>query len=269
MLFHCPFRAPAILLALVPVLVLALATPSSAEDAMDPGPAFALAIEKAHGSDSWYSHDAVAADLVVHFGGNKMLEGRMITTPEVGKTRLELSGGAVAVWDGERAWVSPASVQMPPGVRFHVLTWPYFLAAPMKLRDPGAHLEPKGEQPWGGETYDTALLTFDSGVGDSPDDWYLLYRDRDDHRLTAMAYIVTYGGNDGEAEPHAIVYEDFETVGGSQVATHWTFYNWSEEQGIHGDPIGEVRLSNLAMVTPEEGAFTRPSDAREGELPGG
>lgn len=264
MLFHSPFRA----LAILPVLALALPVVSLADDSMDPGPAFALAIEKAHGSDSWYSHGAVAAELVVHFGGNTMLEGRMITTPEVGKTRIELEGGAVAVWDGERAWVSPPSVEMPPGARFHVLTWPYFLAAPMKLRDPGSHLEPRGEQPWGGETYDTALLTFDSGVGDSPDDWYLLYRDRADHRLAAMAYIVTYGGTDGEAEPHAIVYEDFETLGGTQVATHWIFYNWSEEQGIHGDPIGEAKLSDLAVVTPDAGAFTRPPDAREAALPG-
>lgn len=250
------------------IIGLVLPAVSGAEDAMDPGAAFALAIEEAHGRDAWYSLDAVAADLVVIFGGAKRLEGRMTLTPEVGKTRLELADGAVVVWDGERAWVSPPTLEMPPGARFHVLTWPYFLAAPMKLRDPGAHLEPKGERPWGGETYDTALMTFDAGIGDSPEDWYLLYRDRDDHRLAAMAYIVTFGGNEGEAEPHAIVYEGFQTVGGSQVATHWTFYNWSEEQGIHGDPIGEVQLSNLETVTPEGGAFTRPPDAREAELPG-
>lgn len=43
---------------------------------------------------------------------------------------------------------------------------------------------------------------------------------------------------------------------------------WSEEEGIHGEPIGDVTLRDPAFVMPEGSAFTVPEDARKEELPG-
>lgn len=193
----------------------------------------------------------------------------MLFTPEVGEARLDLADGTVAVFDGERAWVSPAGAEFPQA-RFHLLTWPYFLAAPFKLRDPGAHLEDLGTRPLDGAEHPAARLTFDPGVGDSPDDWYVVYRDPSSDRLAAMAYVVTYGGRSAEeagAEPHAITYHDLQQVDGATLPTTWRMWHWSEEEGVHGDPIGEVVLTDLAFVTPPGDAFERPADAQEDPLP--
>lgn len=230
---------------------------------------FAEPIETAHGEDAWERAEAVSAELSVSMGGNQILAGRMLFTPEVGKARLEVADGTVAVFDGERAWVSPAAAELPQA-RFHLLTWPYFLAAPFKLRDPGSHLEDLGTRPLDGVEHPAARLTFDPGVGDSPDDWYLVYRDPATDRLAAMAYVVTYSGRSAEeagAEPHAITYHDFEQVDGATLPTTWRLWNWSEEQGIHGDPLGEVVLTDLAFVTPPADTFDRPVDAEEDPLP--
>lgn len=241
---------------------------ASADAPADPAAAYTRAIEEAHGLDAWSSKDAVSARIQLTFGGNQALDGRMTFTPDMARARLD-QGDASVLWDGETAWVTPADAEFPRA-RFHVLTWPYFLAAPMKLRDPGTRLELLGAQAVEAELHDAARLTFDEGVGDTPDDWYVLYRHPRTNRLEAMAYVVTYGTRleDANQEPHAIVYDDFQEIEGVTIPTTWTFRLWSEEKtGIYGDPIGEAQLSDVRFVTPEEGTFQVPDDAREVTLP--
>lgn len=241
---------------------------TSADQPEDPATAYARAIEEAHGLDAWSSKDAVSARIQLTFGGNQALDGRMIFTPDMTKARLD-QGEASVIWDGETAWVTPADAEFPRA-RFHVLTWPYFLAAPMKLRDPGTRLELLGAKAVDAKLHDAARLTFEEGVGDTPDDWYILYRDSRTNRLEAMAYVVTYGTRleDANQEPHAIVYDDFQEVEGVMIPTTWEFRLWSEEKaGIYGDPLGQAKLSDVRFVTPEEGTFQVPDDAREVTLP--
>ncbi len=97
----------------------------------------------------------------------------------------------------------------------------------------------------------------------------MLYRSPDSGRLQAMAYIVTFGTSRDEAEkePHAVSYDEYVNVEGVPIPRRWTFWMWSKEQGIHGEPIGEVILEDPSFVAPEAGAFAVPEDARKEELP--
>lgn len=229
---------------------------------------FVEPIERAQGASAWRAHDGLSADITVQFGGQTVLDAHLLMTTSLSKTRLTRGDGTVAIWDGSTAWVSPASATFPRA-RFHVLTWPYFLSAFTKLTDPGTYLEPLGEKELQGETYTAAKLTFGPGIGDTPEDWYVLYRDDATDRLHAMAYVVTYGKSleEAEAEPHAITYDRFEDVEGAQIPVEWTFWLWSEEEGIHGEPIGSATLGNVAFVEPPENAFEVPEGAAEQELP--
>lgn len=229
---------------------------------------FAGKIEKAHGN-AWETQAAFSTDIVVNFGGNTMIDGQMITDTPAGRSRFELKDGTVLVFDGQDAWTSPEDSAFQ-GARFHVLTWPYFLAAPWKLDDPGTHLKDLGKQPYkNGEKLKAARLTFDSGIGDSPDDWYVVYRN-DKNQLAGMAYIVTFGTDVAEAEkePHAITYHDFKKVDGVMIPTRWEFWNWSAEKGIFGDPIGEVTLKNPRFVNTDGKTFANPGNSRREDAPG-
>ena len=230
---------------------------------------FAGPIEAAHGAGAWYGHQAVAAAMTLEFGGSRLFDGSLTFTPDTGGVRLERPDGAVAVWDGETAWVAPPEAQFPPSARFNVLTWPYFFAAPFKLRDPGTRLADLGALPLDGTPHPAARLSFEGGVGDTPDDWYVLYRDPETDRLDAMAYVVTFGRTleQAEAEPHAITYEEYVEVDGVQVPTVWRFWMWNDEEGVHGEPIGRVELSDVRFVAPASDAFVPPGDAARVELP--
>jgi hypothetical protein len=230
--------------------------------------AFASAAETAHGRAAWSAAKALQVRLSLTFGGKPALSGTVLLRTNLAASRIELEDGTVAVFDGASAWVAPASSKLERA-RFHLLTWPYFAALPMKLRDPGSHLQVLGERVLRGRKYEAARLTFDPGVGDTPEDWYVLYRDPSSARLAAAAYIVTYGKSAAAAskEPHAITYGDYVPVGAAQIATTWTFWHWSEKDGVTGQPIGSGRLSDPKFVEPGPDAFARPAGAREDKLP--
>ncbi len=232
--------------------------------------AFAWRIARAHGKETWDQKQAVQADIVLEFGGNEMLNGTLIYDMHTSCARIELKDGTTLVFDGERAWVSPAEAQVPMA-RFHLLTWSYFLAAPFKLSDPGSHLEASGTFPLEDKLVTTRKLTFDEGVGDASGDWYVIYPDLATNRLAAMAYIVSYGKSveAAEEEPHAIVYHDYETIDGVTLSMRWTMHHWSAEKGPFGDPMGVVHVSNVTFIDVDETTFAKPDDAREDKLPDG
>jgi len=281
---RCTFAAGMLALLLLPTVVLAQTTrpatqPSTQPDAPRPKPiappdstarpTLGDRVAEGHKQRRWDRQPPLHADIEVLFMGNRLVAGTMIYDHQHERVRMELDDGTIAVFDGSKAWVSPADAEFPRA-RFHLLTWPYFLAAPFKLDDPGTNLDERGVQQLDGRNYLTAKLTFDEGVGDAPDDWYLLYVDPVTSQLKAMAYIVTYGGvepDQAEQEIHAITYENFGIVNGVVLSTKWRFWHWNEEQGIHGDPIGEVTLKNVRFAEAEEGTFDKPADAREDKLP--
>jgi hypothetical protein len=225
---------------------------------------FAEPIEQAHGLSAWRNEEAVRADVLVELGGERVLQGELLMKTDMSRTRILRSDGTVLVWDGSDAWVAPAGAALARA-RFHALTWPFVLSAPMKLRGPGTYLESLGEKTLRGETYDSARLTFAPGVGDGPGEWYVLYRDPETERLHAIAFRAS--ANQAETEPHAITFGGFVEIDGARIATAWTLWRWSEEAGIRGEPIGSVRLSNVAFTTPPDDAFAVSEDASRREVP--
>ncbi len=232
------------------------------------GAAFAQAIEQAQGSATFRAQAALSYDFELEFGGKPALAGRVLMRTDLSRVRIDLPSGPVLLWDGTDAWVSPAAAVVPRA-RFHLLTWPYFLAAPHKLRDPGTRLVTEGNRPLFGAEVPTARLTFAPGTGDTPDDWYSVYRDPKTDRLSALACIVTYGKTLEEAnkEPHSLVYDGFEDVSGVAIPTHWRLYAWDADKGPFGDPLGQVRLKNIRFVTPAANDFALPADRKKDELP--
>ncbi len=252
----------------VPLITLTLFAISCGGNA---GSGFANTVESASNKAAYAKHEALAVDLHLRFGGRDRIVGRMIMETSGDRSRFELQDGAVLIYDGSQAHAAPPSItDRLKKVRFEVLTWPYFLELPFKLQDPGTQLTALGELQSNGRNMPAARLTFDSGVGDTPDDWYVLYRDPGTGLLDTAGYIVTYGQSveQGEEEPHAIVYSDYVDVDGVRIATDWKFHLWTQERGIFGDPIGTAKLSNLEFVKISEGMFDAPENAVIDELPG-
>ncbi|GAA4319172.1 hypothetical protein GCM10023115_45450 [Pontixanthobacter gangjinensis] len=224
---------------------------------------FSENIEEAHNKAAFMNQPAVAFDINLKFGGQTRLEGRVTMTTNSTKVRVDKADGSSIIYDGEKVFMSPDTSEAK-GARFDIFTWQYFFAMPFKLTDPGTVWEEQQPKMLDSISYDTAKLSFKSNIGDSPDDWYVVYKDQETNRLKAAAYIVTFSKEKEKAEedPHAIVYSDFKSVENVDIATKWSFHNWNSEDGF-GEKLGEATISNIRFFDPKKDYFKAPEKAQE------
>ncbi|MDR5590884.1 hypothetical protein [Christiangramia sp. SM2212] len=222
---------------------------------------FSENIEEAHNKAAFMMQEAVSFDINLKFGGNTRLEGKVSMTTNSSKVRVDKKDGTSLIYDGDQVYISPQSAKKD-GARFDIFTWQYFFAMPFKLTDPGTVWEDLGIKKLDSIEYQTSRLSFRSNVGDSPDDWYVIYKEPETSRLKAAAYIVTFTAEQEKAEenPHAIVYSDFKSFNDVDMATKWSFHNWNAENGF-GDKLGEATITNIKFFSPEDEFFQAPKNS--------
>lgn len=186
---------------------------------------------EAHGGiTKWRS--APTASFEDHFrpvGAPSASVSRVTVEQDSRRAYLDFPGANARIaWDGKQAWSENWQGPYPP--RFLALLNYYFLNLPWLTMDPGVNLELLGtaklwEYP---VKYVTVKVTYDPGVGDTPDDYYILYVDPQSHLLKACEYVVTYASllpSGVEATPpHILVYETFATVDGLVVPTRYSIF---------------------------------------------
>jgi hypothetical protein len=173
-------------------------------------------------------------------------------------------------WDGERAWIAPDSVERP-NPRFWALTGFYFQQIPFVLADPGLTYEALPDDSIDGTPHDMVRVGFEAGVGDTPDDTYTLYLDKQTGRVDAIRYTVSYG-RDVE-DPSALAetffdYEDYTTVHGLTVPTRFEGYSYSDEEGPGDTLRNEAFADSISYRRPFDASkLAPPADARFVSLP--
>jgi hypothetical protein len=184
-------------------------------------------------------------------------------TVEQGRRRAYLDfpeSKARMAWDGKQAWSENWKDPIPP--RFLALLNYYFLNLPWLAMDAGVNLgKPGTAKLWNDPTeYITVKMTFKPGVGDTPDDYYVLYIDPKSHRLKACEYVATYASilppGAKATPPHILVYEEFATVDGLVVPVRYSIFDKSHKL------IATCEIRNWSFKKPFDGTrMTIPAGA--------
>lgn len=117
--------------------------------------------------------------------------------------------------DGEEVWLAQDSTYYPPNrARFYHNLMFYFYAMPFVLGDDGIIYTEVDPLTIGDQSYPGTQISFKSGVGDAPDDQYILYRDKDSGQMQWLAYTVTYGKNEKSDQFSFIKYDQWQEVNG-------------------------------------------------------
>ena len=222
---------------------------------------FTNSVELAHKKNLFKNKKAIQYDIEISFGGKPRLDATITQYTDDTKVKISNKNGSEIVFDGEEVFL--VTDTKPSGKeRFDIFTWSYFFALPYKLNDPGSRIVNMKDKKWGLQNYETSKLIFDSGIGDTPDDWYVLYKNPKTDILEGAAYIVSYGKKLSKAEkdPHAIKFANFINVEGVPFATSWSFHNWNLEYG-YSDVIGKATISNIKFVNTDADFFEKTKNA--------
>lgn len=223
--------------------------------------AFAASIEQAHNKATFRAQDAVSFNIAIQFGGNERLNGKMTLKTDSSQGLIELNDENKIYVDNDQVFVSPELAENK-GLRFDAYTWSYFFLFPHKLGDEGTQWSQAQDMEWNNTKYNTKKLSFKAGSGDTPDDWYVVYKDKNNNQLTAASYIVTFGKSKdkAEADPHAISYSDYVVVDEVPFAKDWKFWGWNEKDGFGKDQIGAAQLNDFKFLDTDSATFKAPAN---------
>jgi hypothetical protein len=225
---------------------------------------FVEQIKKAQHVGQFCAQKTVSFDVETLING-KSTTATLTTMTNSGKIRLQYADGKTIVFDGKKIWFTATDATAYKQARFDIFMWQYFFMAPFKMDDSGTYWLLLTDKTLDDNDYARAKLTFKNGTGDTPNDWYIVHRNKATDYLSAMAYIVTFGNkavSDAEKRPNGITYEDFMAIDGVQFATTWKFWKWSEQRGFY-DAKGSAKIKNIRFIKPTSGTFAPPSGSKE------
>lgn len=236
------------------------AAPLAADDAskrMESAPTIVQELIEAHGGmEAWESAPSVYFE---DLWGEGPMWSRIQVEQGSRRALIDYPGTDMGMaWDGELAWSLNWEAPMPP--RFLALLNYYFLNLPWLTIDPGVVLVETGTTILPGDPveYRTVKMTFEDGIGDTPDDYYDLLIHPETHRLRANRYIVTYSSLLPEAVEHTpehlLIYDDWASVDGLLVPTSFTIYE-------DGNVYAACQIRNWS--------FQKPFDESRLEMPAG
>ena len=224
------------------------------------------AIEAHGGLARWYRNGPIRFRYRYERGGDEpALDTKQLVDTWSSRARHTLLPDSAARfgWTGAEAWFMPDSAELPINARFWSLTPYYFIAMPFVLADPGVNLESAGDMMAEDQRYDLVRVTFESGTGDAPDDYYLLLLDPETDRVGGVRYVVLYPGffPEGRHTPERMMlYDGEQTVDGILLQRGFRSFAWSDD-GV-GEPAARGTLSDVHFVpTAPDSLFAKPAGA--------
>ncbi len=148
-------------------------------------------------------------------------------------------------FDGEQTWISPnREAYAGKSIKFYHNLYFYFYSIPFVFTDPRVTVEKVADKSLNGQTYPTFEVSFDSNVGDSPEDQYYMLINPETNRLEYLLYTVTYYGNENPSF-NALKYEDYRDNNGiffPRILTGYEYQNDSTKAMRYNVSFGDLLL---------------------------
>ena len=177
------------------------------------------------------------------------------------KVRIDANDYQVG-FDGNDVWVAPNKEAYGKGsARFYHNLYFYFFAMPYVLTDPGINYKVLPPKKLGDNIYNAVSITYQSNVGDAPDDEYIACFNQETNRMEALLYTVTYGG-DGPSDKYGCrLYSKWQEVNGIWLPKTNVRYKYTD--GDLGEKGSEQEFTDvkLSEEAPDAKLFEKPEIA--------
>ncbi len=190
--------------------------------------------------------------------------GKEVTTTDL-KTRAERIEAPTYTlgFDGENLWVNERNDEAYKGnAKFYKGLMMYFYAMPFIVGDDGIFYEEAEPLTFEGKTYPGILISYEAGIGVSPDDQYIIYYDAETGKMEWLGYTVTFGKNEKSKNFHFIRYNNWQTVNGLAVPKSVDWYTYENSKPIEKRNTVEFTNILLSEDAPNKDMFTMPKGAK-------
>ncbi|WP_412984340.1 hypothetical protein [Pontimicrobium sp. IMCC45349] len=165
-------------------------------------------------------------------------------------------------FDGKDVWLQNLdTISYKGNAKFYYNLMFYFYAMPFVLGDDGITYTETEALQFEGKMYPGIKIAYNAGVGESPDDEYVLYYDSETNKMAWLGYTVTYFSKEKSKKFNYIRYTDWEQTKGLLLPTNIEWYNY--ENGKITTKRSSVVFQNNSLSEEETDAseFMRPKEA--------
>lgn len=176
------------------------------------------------------------------------------------KTRIETKDYALG-FDGDKVWLKQDTTAFNPSrARFYHNLMFYFYAMPFVLSDDGITYTEVPPLEMDGKSYTGTKISYGEGVGDAPDDNYILYSDPETNEMAWLAYTVTYGG-DGPSERYSFIkYASWKTTNGLKLPSELQWYKVEDGKPTEMRNAMSFTKPSITATKLDAQIFEKPED---------
>ncbi len=177
------------------------------------------------------------------------------------KSLIEMPNHSIG-FNGEDVWLKSKDTMAYKGnARFYYNLMFYFYAMPFILADDGIIYENVAALEFDGKAYPGIKISYESGVGESPEDEYILYYNANTYKMEWLGYTVTYFSKEKSKEFHFIKYSNWQTVAGLALPETLTWYKY--ENNLPTEKRNDLQFTNikLSQENPPFDIFEVPAGA--------
>lgn len=204
-------------------------------------PANISKIFKAHGTvEKWNTMENLEFTMKKETGDEKTT-----TDLKSRKSLIETKDFTIG-YNGKEPWLKEnGDYKYKGNPQFYYNLMFYFYAMPFVLADDGityTNVEPLKAD---GKEYPGIRISYGSGVGESPEDEYIIYYDAETNKMAWLGYTVTFFSKKKSTEWHFIKYADWQTVNGVVLPAR---LEWYKSEGFKiGEKRNDLVFANIVL----------------------
>ena len=165
-------------------------------------------------------------------------------------------------FNGQQAWISPDKTGWPDArPRFYHNLLFYFHSLVFLAADPGINFQKRGIQEVNGRSMIEVSITYNTGIGDSPEDEYILFIDPDTYQLYQILYTVTYFTGEKRKDYSGLRYTSWKEVDGLLIPEEFKGYKVNEKNLTEERYVASFRDMIFSTEAPDQSIFEIPDIA--------
>ncbi len=174
--------------------------------------------------------------------------GEEVTTTDLKnrKSLIQMPAHSIG-FDGENVWLHHKdTTQYKGNAKFYYNLMFYFYAMPFVLADDGIMYEDVAPLDFGGKRYPGIKISYESGIGESPEDEYILYYHPESYKMEWLGYTVTYFSKEKSKKFHFIKYGAWQTINGLIVPKTLSWYNYEDNKPT--EKRNDLEFTNVILT---------------------